>query len=218
MIVTRKRRKRRNLLPLLLPLVAIGLLAAALTWPPSRNVIENGPLRPVWTVASNVAATLGRPLTFAAQQQQITDKNRQIRDLDAQLDKARADKAAAEQRSTQLQQQMAAQAAQPRSTPLPRPVAKASAAAGSAGTLAAAPAGSAGPPATDDEKRLAATWAAMDPEKAAAVVQRMPDDQAVRVLDAMDPESAAGILNALPPAVAARLSAATAQVPSASNR
>jgi flagellar motility protein MotE (MotC chaperone) len=58
----------------------------------------------------------------------------------------------------------------------------------------------------------------MEPEKAAALVQRMPEDAAVRVLAQMDTDSAGAILNALPPAVAARLSRAQAQVAAASGR
>jgi len=57
----------------------------------------------------------------------------------------------------------------------------------------------------------------MEPEKAAAMIQRLPDDEVVRVLGAMDPDSAAEILNALPPAVSARLSRDAAQVPAATS-
>jgi flagellar motility protein MotE (MotC chaperone) len=52
----------------------------------------------------------------------------------------------------------------------------------------------------------------MEPEKAAAVVQRLPEDAATRVLAQMDADSAGAIMNALPPSVAARISRAVAQV------
>ena len=48
----------------------------------------------------------------------------------------------------------------------------------------------------------------MEPEKAAAVLQRLPDDQVSRVLAQMDPDSAGAIMDALPTGVAARLSRA----------
>jgi flagellar motility protein MotE (MotC chaperone) len=58
----------------------------------------------------------------------------------------------------------------------------------------------------------------MEPERAAAVIQRLPDDEVTRVLGAMEPDSAGEIMNALPPAVAARISRASAQVSATSGR
>ena len=58
----------------------------------------------------------------------------------------------------------------------------------------------------------------MDPDKAAAVIQRLPDAQSVRVLAQMDADSAGAIMNALPAKVAARLSRSGAQVSLASDR
>lgn len=216
MIVTRQRKKKRNHAKLLLPLVAIAALAVALGWPPSRNVIANGPLKPAFGTAANALGVVARPLTFAGQQQTITDRNREIRRLDTDLEKARKDKADDDARVAALRQQLDALAAQPK--PTAAPAARRSAAP-SSGAVAGASAPAAGPAAaTEEEKRTAATWAAMEPEKAAAVVQRLPDDRVIRVLAAMDAESAAGILNALPPAVAARLSRASAQVSPVANR
>lgn len=216
MIATRQRRKRRpKLRSLLLPLAAIAALAFAVTWPPSHNVLANGPLKPAFNAGANVASVVGRPLTFAVQQQTITDKNREIRTLSAQLDTQRQAKNDADARAQRLQQQLGAAANQPKPTPVPavrKPLAQTGAAGALAGT-GPAPSSSAAPP-TDEEKRLAATWAAMEPEKAAAIIQRLPDDQVVRVLAAMDPDSAAGILNALPAAVAARISRAQVPLPS----
>ena len=54
MIVTRQRKKKQSSLPILLPIAAIAMLAIALTWPPSRNFITNGPLKPVATVFDGV--------------------------------------------------------------------------------------------------------------------------------------------------------------------
>ncbi len=69
-----------------------------------------------------------------------------------------------------------------------------------------------------DDRRLAATWAAMEPEKAAAVVQRLPDGQVTRVLAQMDADSAGAIMDALPTRIAARLSQAVAQVSPGADR
>ena len=87
MIVTRQRKQKQSSLPILLPIAAIAMLAVALTWPPSRNFITNGPLqarsRPSSTAFWGIVS---RPLSFAYQQQQITDRNIQIKDLNDQLE------------------------------------------------------------------------------------------------------------------------------------
>jgi flagellar motility protein MotE (MotC chaperone) len=211
-IVTRHRKHRPHAARILVPLGALAVLAAAFAWPPSQRVIANGPLRPLWSFGANTGGVIARPLTFAGQQQTITERNRQIRDLDAQLERQRQAKADAETRAQQLQQQLAALANQPHETPAPAPRRSAAPAAG----LAAATTGTA--PGSADERRLAATWAAMEPEKAAAIVQRLPDDAVTRVLAEMDADSAGAIMNALPPSVAARISRAVAQVPPAAGR
>ena len=219
MIVTRQRKRRRNARRALLPLAAIAALTFALTWPPSHNVIVNSPLRPAFNAVGNVTSVVGRPLTFAAQQQTITEKNREIRTLSAQLDAQRQAKNDADTKVQHLQHQLSAAANQPKPTPAPAvhtPVAQSTGVGALAATGSAPSSNGAAP--TDDEKRLAATWAAMEPEKAAALIQRLPDDRVVRVLAAMDPDSAAGILNAVPAAVAARLSRTSTQVPAPSGR
>jgi flagellar motility protein MotE (MotC chaperone) len=211
-IVTRQRRRRSHLGRILLPLAALAALAVALAWPPSQRVIANGPLRPVWVAGGNAGAVLMKPLTFAAQQQTIADRNREIRDLNARLEQQRVAKSDAESRARKLQQQAAAIAAQPLVTavPAPRPAATA------AGALTAGAPGAAA--VTAEQRRLAATWAAMDPEKAAAIVQRLPDDQVTTMLGLMDADSAGAIMNALPANVAARISRAVAQVQPATGR
>lgn len=221
MIVTRQRKKKRHLARLLLPLAAIAAFAFAITWGPSRDILANGPTKPLWTAGANASAVLARPLTFAQQQNVITDRNREIRTLTAQLERQRADKAAADAHAQQLAQQLATLQNQPKPTAVPAPARTAAPAAnGLSATVAApgAPSADAVTPPTEDEKRVAATWAAMEPEKAAAVIQRLPDDRVSRVLAAMDPDSAAGILNALPAAVAARLSRNATQVSSSAGR
>ena len=220
MIVTRRRRRRLHLERYLLPVLALAALAFALTWPPSQRAIANGPLKPLWALGANAGNVVSKPFTFAAQQQTINDRNRQIRDLNAQLEAQRKAKSDADTRTQAVQQQLNALANQPHPTAIPAAKPQPSAAAGALGALAgtgAAATNGVAPP-TDDEKRLAATWAAMDPDKAAAVIQRLPDDEVVRVLAAMDSDSAGSIMNALPATVAARISRAVAQVQPPSGR
>jgi flagellar motility protein MotE (MotC chaperone) len=216
-IVTRHRKARPHPARVLIPLAFLALLVAAFTWPPSQRAIANGPLHPLWSASASTGGVLARPLTFAAQQQTITERNRQIRDLDGQLERQRQAKADAESRAQQLQQQLAALANQPHETPAPAPRRPAAPALGGGAAPASAVAGNASA-GSADERRLAATWAAMEPEKAAAIVQRLPDDAVTRVLAQMDADSAGAIMNALPSSAAARISRAVAQVPPAAGR
>ena len=212
MIVTRRRRRRAHPGRVLIPLLIIVVLGGLVALPPVNHALANGPLRPVFVAAGDGGRTLARPLTFAAQQQTITDRNREIRSLDAELEAQRKIAAAADTKIQQLQRQLAAAADQPRATGAPVAVAVSTPA--PAGAFATAPTVA---DATDD-KRLAATWAAMEPEKAAALVQRLPDAQVDRVMAQMDPDSAGAILDAMPPAAAARISRAAAQLRTASDR
>jgi len=224
-IVTRRRRRRLRLGRFLRPLLALVALAVALAWPPSHNAIANGPLKPVWTAAGGVLGVAARPLTFAAQQQSLTDRNREIRALNGQLEQSRQAQSADDARVAQMQQQVDTLTRQPRPTvaPLPRPTGATAGVSGGANGAGAAVAQTAGASEvesapTDAEKRLGETWAAMDPEKAAAVAQRLPIDEVSRILRSMDPDEAAEILNALPAKVGAQVSAAVAQVPGPSRR
>jgi flagellar motility protein MotE (MotC chaperone) len=214
-IVTRKRQRRSNPARWIVPLLVLAALAAALTWPPAQRAVASGPLAPVWNAGGNAATVAVRPLTFAGQQQTIADRNRELRDLNNRLEQQRQAKADADARAQKLQQQVAALENQPVETtaPAPRPAPANAAGFGSASTGGTTNGGasSAGAP-TPEEKRLAATWAAMEPEKAAAVIQRLPDDEVTRVLAQMDADGAGAIMNALPASVAARISRAVAQV------
>lgn len=200
MIVTRQRKKKQSNLPILLPIAAIAMLVIALTWPPSRNFITNGPLKPVATVFDGVWGVVSRPLSFAYQQQQITDRNQQIKDLNDQLE---ADRKAADAKDAQLaalQKQLAAANSEPAAaTPAPAvPLAGGQA----AGTEVAA-GGPAQPAVSDAIRRSAQQWAAMDPETAAALVQKLPTAYVSAVFAQMSPDSVGPIMDALPPKVAA---------------
>ena len=220
MIVTRRRARRSSGARFILPLVAIAAIGFALSYAPSQRAIANGPLKPVWTALALTGTTVARPLTFAAEQEKINDRDRTIRSLNGELEKQRREKTDADARAQAAQAQYAALANQPRPTPAPAvrptPAPAAFGAPAAGGTSVAA--ATAARPATAEEKRLAATWAAMDAERAAAVAQRLPDGQVTRVLAAMDSDSAGAIMNALPAAAAARISRAVAQAEPASNR
>jgi flagellar motility protein MotE (MotC chaperone) len=210
MIVTRRRRQRRNLTPVILPLVAIAALVFALNWPPSRNVIFNGPLKPAATFLGNVGSAIAKPFSFAYQQDQITQRNREIQRLNGTLEGDRKTAEDKDQKIAALQQQITQLQAVPSATPAPPRPQPSSALAGGSGLAMAAAA-----PVPDDIKRTAAYWASMDAEKAAAIAQRLPDAYVNAVFAQMTPDTVGDIMNALPPKIAARLaSQASGQTPS----
>jgi hypothetical protein len=215
-IVTRRRKPRPHYGRYAVALLVIAAIGFVLGFPPTQHLIATGPLAPAWNAGAHAAGVVARPLTFAGQQATITDRNREIRDLDARLEKERIAKADAEARASRLQQQIAAAAAQPADTPEPAPRPLATAAADA--PFAGGGAGTAGGDTVASEKRLAAAWAAMQPERAALVVQRLPDGEVTRVLAQMDPDAAGAIMDALPPAAAARISRAVAQVRTPASR
>ena len=202
MIVTRQRKQKKSSLPILLPIAAIAMLAIALTWPPSRNFITNGPLKPVATVFDGIWGTVSRPLTFAYQQQQLTDRNSEIKTLNDKLESDRKASDAKDAQVAQLQKQIASDQEQP-DLATPAPAAPLNGQAG--GAVGRAPAGGvAAAPAPPDSIRLAAQqWSAMDPEKAADLVQKLPTSYVSTVFAQMSPDSVGPIMDALPAKVAA---------------
>jgi flagellar motility protein MotE (MotC chaperone) len=213
-IVTRKRRKPFPLRALILPAIAIVLLAIAIAWPPSRNAIASGPLAPAWNAASNWFAVVATPFHFAAQNEVIGDRGRQIALLQSQLTAAQnagqdKDKkiAALQQQIDQLQTQLATAGASTGASATAKPGAPAPKPATSGAF--AAPAANAGSDlaagATPDMKRTAQYWASMDPEGAAKVAQRLPPSYVARILALMQPETVGAILDAMPPTYAAKL-------------
>jgi hypothetical protein len=137
------------------------------------------------------------PLTFAYQQQQITDQQTQIRQLNDQLEADRKTEADKDAQVAQLQKQIAAAAEEP-APATPVPAIAAAAGAGAPGTV--------GAPTTTvpDSVRLSAQqWAAMDPQHAAALVQKLPTSYVSAVFAQMSPDAVGPIMDALPPKVAA---------------
>jgi hypothetical protein len=198
MIVTRQRKQKKSSLPILLPIAAIAMLVIALTWPPSRNFITNGPLKPVATVFDTVWGTISMPLTFAYQQQQITDQQTQIRQLNDQLEADRKTEADKDAQVAALQKQIAG-AADESAAATPAPAIAAAAPGAGAPGAAGAPAAT-----VPDSVRLSAQqWAAMDPQRAAALVQKLPTAYVSAVFAQMSPDSVGPIMDALPPKVAA---------------
>jgi flagellar motility protein MotE (MotC chaperone) len=191
MIVTRKRRKPFPWKRVLLPAAAIALLAAALSWAPSRNWIATGPLAPVW---KPVAA----PFNSIEEAQTISAQNAQIAELRKQLQQARADVADRDKQISQLQTQV--NDAQQQAV-----VASAAKPAAPAAQASAAPAPDLSAQGTPDMRRTAAVWSAMDSEAAAKVVQKLPQDYVARVFALMSPDSVGAILENLPASYAARL-------------
>jgi len=212
-IVTRQRRKTFPWSRVLLPLIAIALVAFAFVWQPSRNEIVNGPLAPVWRASAPMAGTIAAPFHFAAQNQAMTDLKHQILQLQHQVTAAQnASKSKDRQISrlraqiTQLESQAAnAKAAKP-SASSGSPIAAGSAAAGIGASAQAGPTtGDLSAGATPDMRRTAQYWANMEPQNAAKVVQKLPSAYVARVMSLMSPDAAGAILDALPAAVAARL-------------
>jgi hypothetical protein len=202
MIVTRQRKKKQSSLPILRPIAAIAMLAIALIWPPSRNFITTGPLKPVATAFDGIWGTLSRPLSFAYQQQQITDRNQQIKSLNDKLETDRKSGAAKDAQVAQLQKQIATA----NNEPAPATPAAARPLAGQpAGTLPAAAGAPAPTTASDSLRRAAQQWSAMDPEKAAALVQKLPTAYVSTVFAQMAPDSVGPIMDALPAKVAAQI-------------
>lgn len=211
MIVTRKRKKPFPLKRLILPVVALALVAFAFVWGPSRNAMSSGPMAPAVRTTGDWFDKIAVPFHFAAQNQVITDRNRQISALQAQLATAKTDSQGKDKKIADLQKQLdqtqtqlasassnAAQAST-RGAALgqssPRPGPSDVALAGSDLSVNSSP----------DMKRTADYWAAMDPENAAKVAQRLPPSYVARVLALMPAESVGTILDNLPPAFAAKL-------------
>ncbi len=215
MIVTRQRKQKKSSLPILLPIAAIAMLAVALSWPPSRNIILNGPLKPFSNLVVSFWGTVSRPLTFAYQQQEITDRNIQVKQLNDQLETDRKAQADKDQQVQSLQRAVAAANAQPPEvTPSPAPVVRLAPAA-----PAARPDISAVSPERVALQKTGQQWAAMDPEKAAALIGTLPDDYVAQVFAQMSPDDVGPILDNLSPKQAARIvQSSQAQISASSRR
>ncbi|MGH7716633.1 MAG: hypothetical protein ACREML_11625 [Vulcanimicrobiaceae bacterium] len=215
MIVTRQRPKKKfNPRKFLLPVVAIVAIAFAMWWGPSRTRITgffvNGPLTPIGARVTAFFTPYLAPLHFAAQEQVIADRNKQIEGLGGEIEGQRKDMASKDAQISALQfqikqlQSAASKAAEASPSPAPRSAAAAN------GEIQA-PAATAST--TDDPKHAAAVWATMDPEQAAAVAQKLPANYTAKVLALMGNDAAGALLGALPADYAAKVSQVSAPVP-----
>ncbi|MHB8141745.1 MAG: MotE family protein [Vulcanimicrobiaceae bacterium] len=203
MIVTRRRRKRLRIGPFVVPTVLLALVIAVLWWPPSHAVIVRGPLKPVATSIGNAFSTVAKPFHFAAQNRVITARNRQVLTLKKQLATAQGQLTKQTSEIAHLQTQLG-RASQQRVTTrkagaMPAPAASSNPFAAGASLTGAGVAPSAA------ISRIASDWAAMDPSKAAKVIERLPPSYVAQVFAAMSPDAVGPILDALPPKSAAVL-------------
>lgn len=212
MIVTRQRRRRFPWKRLALPIIAVVLVIFAFTWAPSRNAIANGPAAPLWRAAGSGVSTVAAPLHFAAQTQLISDRNKQIAQLQAQLADAQAKDEAKDKKLSDLQSQVAtlqAQAATERGAPPAKP-AQSSAASDTTFASDSSPSNAQSSSdlatgATADMHRTAQFWANMEPENAAKVVQHLPVIYVAHVFALMPADAAGSIMDALPARYVAEL-------------
>ncbi|HEY8313150.1 MAG TPA: hypothetical protein VIG51_03165 [Candidatus Baltobacteraceae bacterium] len=198
MIVTRRRRKAFPWKRVVLPLLAVGLLVAAIVWPPSQQWLATGPFAPLWRSAQPVAA----PFHFAAQNRAIADRTREIATLRAQVADAKAQITDRDKQISSLRtqvNQLQTQAA------LAQSPARASVSSVPAPQSTSAAFGDLAQGATQDMRRTAQEWGAMDADAAAKVVQKLPLPYVAHIFALMSPDSAGAILEALPPAYAASL-------------
>lgn len=201
MIVTRRRRRQFRWKRYLYPAAAMALLAAALSWGPSRNWITAGPVTaPAWHAAQPVVRPLTRPFDMAAQQGTIRAQQTQIDSLQQQIAALQAQIAGRDKRITDLTSELdqAEQDAAIAKASRPAPASAAKAAASAA-------AGDLSQNATPDMRRTAQIWQSMDAESAAALVRKLPDAYVARIFALMPPDAVGAVLENVPAAYAARL-------------
>ena len=206
MIITRRRRKPFPWKRFILPTIAIALVIFAFIWTPSRNVITGGPLQPLIQNLSDRFNVIAAPFHFAAQNQVIADKNKQIVQLQAQIADLQTQSTAKDKQISSLNaqiNQLQTQAANSRSAAAPNVAPAANAA--QPNPIAQSSGGDLTSGATQDMRRTAQVWANMQPENAAKVIARLPIPYVARVLALMSPDDAGAILDAAPTAFAAQV-------------
>jgi hypothetical protein len=212
-IVTRQRRKPFPWTRLILPVIAVALVIFAFVWGPSRAVIANGPLAPVWRASGSAYGTVAKPFNFAAQNELLTQKNKQILALQKQVADLQSQTSAKDKKIGDLTgqvQQAQLRAASPKAIPAPQqsagaaqPDASNPATAGVASQTSSGSDLSQG--ATPDMRRTAAYWGNMEPENAAKLIEKLPIPYVAHILALMSPDSVGSILDALPTTYAAKL-------------
>lgn len=201
MIVTRRRRKPFPYRAVASWLALIAIVFFVALFPPSRTLLANGPLAPVYGATDATWTKVAAPFHFAAQNELLTDDNRKIAALQQQVANDKTQLAGKLIQIAQLQGQVdkaivartaATVPQQPILASRPGPVASGQPLANDL---------SAG--ATPDMKRVAQYWASMDPDQAAAVIQKLPPSYVARIFALMQPDGVGPVLDALPVAFAA---------------
>ena len=209
MIVTRQRPKPRQVHKVILPILAILLLAAALILPASRNVIFNGPLAPMWRISGNAWTNIAKPFHFAALNNEVTARDHQIAQLQTQIAANKAQMSARDQQISSLQSQvnqvMQQSAADREKNASKGTVTPPSSSSGGATLGGSATGTDLAANASADMRRTANYWASMDAENAAKLVQRQPIAYVARIFSLMPADSVGQILDNLPAAYAAAL-------------
>jgi flagellar motility protein MotE (MotC chaperone) len=205
-IVTRRRRKPFPWKRLILPAVAIALVAFALSWAPSRGVITGGPMAPLWRSTSTTFDAVAAPFHFAAQNQLLTQRDREIADLRTQLAAAQSQSKAKDKQIGALNNQVVQLQTQIASAHVaPVKTAASGAPLAAAGLQNGGVAAASSSTADQALSRTAQYWANMEPENAAKVVEKLPVPYVARVLAQMPPDAVGAILDAVPAAFAAQL-------------
>ncbi len=182
------KKKGFNIVLILIPVALIAAAVLAFTLPPTHALLVNGPLKPLF-------AKLGSPA--GAKSAGPSNPLAEIKRLNDQLESDRQAAAQKDQQIAALQSQIASQAkagtAEPASSPTPKPSPT---------------------PVSEDIKRIATYWAAMDAEKAADIAARLPNDYVKTVFAQMPADAVAEIINAMPPKSGASVSSADLPQPS----
>lgn len=188
MIVTRKRKKKFPWKRVLTIAAIVAVIAIAFAVPASRSVIADN-TQPVWK-------PFAAPFQGLALEKQINDQSKQIAALQSQVSEAQSQISGRDKQISQLQSKLAsAQEQAGQAAPQDKPQQPQDA--------QPSPAASTAP--SEDVRRVAAEWSAMDSESAAKVVQKLPVDYVVQVFSVMSPDAAGAILENLPAAYAAQL-------------
>ena len=213
MIVTRQRRKPFPWRRLILPLIAVALVAFAFVWGPSRSILTGGPMAPLMQRAGSTFDTIATPFHFEAQNLLLTQRNQQIVKLQGQVTDLQSQLADKTKTIKDLNGTIATLQSQAASSRGNAPAAAASSPAGSTTstttnattqtTNSAANDLTAG--ATPDMRRTAQYWANMEPDNLAKVLPKLPIPYVARVLALMSPDDVGAILDALPATYAAQL-------------
>jgi hypothetical protein len=197
-IATRRRRKPFPYRAVMLWLAIVVVVAFVALFPPARALLSGGPMAPALNSAGSSWTSATAPFHFAAQNELLTDRNRQILALQRQIADDKTQLSAKQQQVGQLQSQIDRDAAAQASAENVQPVPVVAASVSGQPTAHDLTTG-----ATPDMRRVAQYWASMDPENAAKVVQKLSPGYVARIFALMSPDAVGPVLDALPVAFAA---------------